>query len=270
MISDKTVNSIFKPFCGTILSIALFILCSISNTFAQKEDKGGINPQNTQGTNQGIAPVDPKEPQLEDGKTIEEGQKMKDDYLIWKMFTIEDEKSSRDGLKTNYDSLYNAFKSMGEQIGKLSPNYMVIIVPNKYAFLLNKVNPKFYNKLVPYNNYFSTLTVLPFENNESIRTQMAELDQTFKKSTFTNKEIIEGILPAIALTNNKPASEATYQNQVLGFFASYPDLVHYCNKSFAKMLVRKQFDKILKLQMASNNIINMPTESTDTANKQSK
>jgi hypothetical protein len=208
--------------------------------------------------------------QLEDAKTIEEGRKMKEDYQVWKLFVIEEEKSSRDGLEVNYDSLYNVFKAANKQMYNAGAEQAVVFVPTRYAFELNKVEPKLYSKIQLKNKYFGTLVLQPYENNSDAQTKLADLKPIFQKSNFTNKEIIGEILPPIALTNKIQVSETIYANQLMQFFATYPDLIYYCNKGFAKMLVRKQFSKIMELQMATFNVVDLPTQEVKTNNKQSK
>ena len=249
--------------------VVIFSFCFSAS--AQKVDPNKQNDvQNQQGQNQSISPVDPNEPQLEDAKTIEEGRKMKEDYQVWKLFVIEEEKSSRDGLEVNYDSLYNVFKAANKQMCNAGAEQAVVFVPTRYAFELNKVEPKLYSKIQLKNKYFGTISLQPFENNSDAQAKLADLKPIFQKSTFTNKEIIGEILPPIALTNKIQVSETIYANQLMQFFATYPDLIYYCNKGFAKMLVRKQFSKIMELQMATFNVVDLPTQEVKTNNKQSK
>ncbi len=249
----------------------LMIFSFCFSALAQKVDPNKQNDaQNQQGQNQSISPVDPSEPQLEDGKTIEEGRKMKEDYQVWKLFVIEEQKSSRDGLEVNYDSLYNVFKAANKQMCNAGAEQAVVFVPTRYAFELNKVEPKLYSKIQLKNKYFGTISLQPFENNSDAQAKLADLKPIFQKSTFTNKEIIGDILPPIALTNKKPESEAVYAAQLLQYFATNPDLIYYCNKGFAKMLVRKQFFKIMELQLATFNVVELPTQEVKSDNKQSK
>ncbi len=262
------VNSL--PFKTTFLMFFLMITSFCFSALAQKVDPNKQNDtQNQQGQNQSISPVDPNEPQLEDGKTIEEGRKMKEDYQVWKMYVMEEEKSSRDALIVNYDSLYNAFKAANKQICNTG-NEPVVFVPAKYAFELNKVEPKLYSKIQLKNKYFGTVNLQPLENNSNAQAKLAELKPKFQNSYFTNKELIGEILPPIALTNKKPVNETIYTAQLMEYFATYPDLIYYCNKGFAKMIVRKQFFKIMELQLATFNVVELPTQEIKTDNKQSK
>lgn len=250
-------STIFHPKKSLGLILIMFFLLIGLTTWAQPNNnnqKKQNDYQNQPGQNQGIAPVDINEPQLEDGKSIEEGRKMKEDYAVWKEYRILEPKLAKNNISV--DSLFNEYNT--KRFNKVGQNCKStgFILPNVFVAKLTNLDSTIIPNLLPWNKHFSFLFMNKEMVSETVYNQIQSFYSSgnlFKISTF---DLIAEVLPPIII-NEKPVDKADYKNKIDLFFTNSPYMVYYCSSDFLYLIATNQYERIIKLQLATKNQINI-------------
>lgn len=239
-----------------------FIIIPPSFSWAQKN----VTKMNAN-SNSAVEVVDPKEPQLEDGKNIEEGRKLKEDYLTWKLYTVEENNSGN--MIIDYDSLYLNYVQKRNTLSKdrIKANAnKTYVIPNHLIPKLMAVDTSVGSKILTSDKYFS-LVVFGLEVvSDKLLNQLTNIQQANNKYKLTTKEFVTNILPPVIIDNEKK-NLINYEKQITLFFTMYPGYIYYMSNGFAKMLLNKEFDKMYKLQLSTANFLSLGlNENKETGN----
>lgn len=208
-------------------------------------------------TNQSVSLVDPNEPQLEDGKTIAEGKKMKEDYLVWKMYSIEESKS--EALPVNYDSVYTSFILKRVEMfhekprSKFSKFY---VIPNQLLPKMLALDSNVSRMIVPADKHFSLIVVGSEVLSAQLSNQLQKIQQADNKYKLSTQSFVSDIMPPIIL-NEESKNISGYANAVNLFFILNPEYIYYCSKGFVNLLINKQYSKLYALQKSTSNVISL-------------
>lgn len=235
-------KAVFLAYLFFLLTLSPLVSVSQVNTFKpadSKDGKGGS--QSTENNNESNTGAN---------NEIIEGKK-----LFMQQDLNEANEENLKAMKVNYDSLYSVFlnnKTIAEGESKLVSKYFF----NKRISKIYQIDTALFNKIEHVNKLYCKIVYDKSNadeaqlNNINLIQEMAAADARIKTT-----EIINFMLPPLVIFDAYKLAAKDYEKLVNQFFSKAPELIYLCNKNFIKMLELKQYNKLLKLHLASTNVI---------------
>lgn len=227
----------------------IFILGNNQSLFAQPKNlTTPVNSPNGKGG------VEQNNPEVE-YNSEEKGQDKYEFKKMYKVLLQEEDLATAEKIIVNYDSLHNVYMGYNTALVCDKPQIIKKYIAVNHLSRLHEFDSVHYKLIMPYNKLYATLTINDADVDKKLLPFIERIDQGNVNLRFKAIDVINNMLPPLVLINGNKITGKEYEVFITDFFTKNPDLIYFCSKSFAKMIERKQYVKLLKLHKGSENIV---------------
>jgi len=173
--------------------------------------------------------------------------------LAWRKYHAIEEKNKSEKIVINYDSLYrvHAANRILEGLDADPEYYTVKIVPHTCISRILKTNSELVKYLNTPNKLFSVLCLPNLKALTAFKVQVMMVKDVCPVPQYSTAEIFNEILPTLVITEGNSLPLDSYVWTIEHYFDQNPEVIYYCNPSFLNLLVKRDYQTMMGLHIAS-------------------